>query len=320
MNCANCGKSNRSGSTFCQYCGHKLDSGLSGESTIITRQPAPPPPPAVAYQPPSVSRSASGTPTGGFSPAQRSLADLPMGGAGSQVADIWGPFAGYGNRGHHASWLLDGLADSANLLHQAVSARFKQRKIPLTITEWRTLTGKGVQVERRPFFIIQRGITTVALYIGRFGHDLYISQVTYAKGPISNFRVIILGLMILFQLFFIYGYGATLNDMFGRFSLFGGGPDAGDFLFMICFLGPLGLLNTMLLGLALLYSIYNFLRDKDFLAILRTPPNEFQLDDIVALEKSVEESVRQSLDEIGIDSALMPPKPEHRELYRKRLI
>jgi len=57
--------------------------------------------------------------------------------------------------------------------------------------------------------------------------------------------------------------------------------------------------------------IYKFFTEKDPLALLRTPPNEFQLDDTVALEKAVEETVRQSMDVVGIDSGLMPPATEY---------
>jgi hypothetical protein len=64
--------------------------------------------------------------------------------------------------------------------------------------------------------------------------------------------------------------------------------------------------------------VYKFLTEKDPLMLLRTPPNEFQQDDIIALEKAVEETVRQSLDTIGIDSALMPPASEYG--IRRRLI
>src|SRR5690606_7440523 len=130
--------------------------------------------------------------------------DMQMGAGGAQAFDIWGPFAGYGNRGNHASWLLDDLAGKADELHRAVTERLQQREIPNARMDWQILSGKGVYVERRPFFLIRRGITTVALYIGRFGRDLFISQVTYAKGPISSFRVIVLALMVLFQLFYMY--------------------------------------------------------------------------------------------------------------------
>ena len=216
--------------------------------------------------------------------------------------DIWGPFAGYGQRGHHASWLLDNKAEKAESLHGKIGERFQQRQVPQAEMGWQNLTGKGLVVERRPFYFIKRGITTVALYIGEFGRDLYVSQVTYAKGPISNVRVAILGLMVLFQLFFMFGFTPTVMEVAGGYDpIFGTGPDIDSILFLLCIVGPLGTMNTLALGLALLYSIYKWFKEKDFLAILRVPPNEFQLDDIVALEKSVEETVRQALDAVGLD-------------------
>jgi hypothetical protein len=329
MNCPSCGKENRLGSAFCQYCGQRLAAEPAIQTPPLGLGDSAPKP--ARYEPPTA--TAAGAAAGAAAAqwpervAGRAPAELQMGAGGSQAMDIWGPFAGYGNRGHHASWLLDDLAGKADELHRAVTERLGQREIPNAQMNWRQLTGKGVFVERRPFFLIQRGITTVALYIGRFGRDLFISQVTYAKGPISAFRVIILVLMLLFQLYYSTAYASSLlnalTESLGSFSpLFGASssPDMGPFLFMLCFVGPLGFINTILLYLAAVYSLYKWLKEKDILAILRTPPNEFQLDDIVALEKSVEESVRQSLDKVGIDAALMPPKLEQATPYRRRLI
>jgi hypothetical protein len=104
----------------------------------------------------------------------------------------------------------------------------------------------------------------------------------------------------------------SLNS-FNPFSSVSGFP-----FFLLCVIGPLGALNSFALFLVLIFSVYKWLREKDFLAILRTPPNEFQEDDTVALEKAIEETVRQSLDAIGIDPKLMPPAPGYG--LRQRLI
>ena len=158
------------------------------------------------------------------------------------------------------------------------------------------------------------------LVLARFGQDLYISQVTYAKGAINPLRVAILSLMVLFQAYILFGYGGSLNSALGSFSLLGGrsGGDPDAMLFLLCCIGPLGVPNTLGLLLAGLHMVYKFLTEKDPLMLLRTPPNEFQQDDIIALEKAVEETVRQSLDSIGIDSALMPPASEYG--IKRRLI
>jgi hypothetical protein len=236
-----------------------------------------------------------------------------MGAGGLSVLDIWGPFAGYGERGRHVSWLLDNLGDRADALRESATNRFRERQIPGAVVQTKTLTGRGIAVERRPYYLIRRGVATTGLYIARFGQDLFISQVTYAKGAINPLRVLILLLMVLFQAYLVFGYGPSLASSVGSFDLFGGysGGNPMTLGSLLCCIGPLGLLNTLGLFLVGLHMVYKFITSKDPLMLLRAPPNEFQQDDIVALEKAVEETARQSLDTIGIDTALMPPASQY---------
>lgn len=302
MKCSHCNKENPPGSRFCQFCGANMEKAVAPSLSSLSPRPTPAAPP----QPAPV-----------IPPASQQIKQVGEG--GSSIANIWGPFAGYGTRGRHASWLLDNLGDKAAALHETINGRFSQRQVPGSQMKWQTLTAKGLLVERRPFYFIQRGITTVALYIAQFGQDLYISQITYVKGPISNVRVAILAVMILFQLYYSYGFTASLLNSVSGFNPFSSsGGEGGSILFYLCIIGPLGVINGLLLFLALMYSIYKFVREKDFLALLRMPPNEFQEDDTVALEKAVEETVRQSLDSIGIDPLLMPPALE--TSLRQRII
>jgi hypothetical protein len=319
MNCPDCSKENPPASRFCQYCGAPMPAPSPAAATPTTVH-------ATGYTPERAFPASGGAAAVSrpATPGQLSAYDrhqpIPqLGDGGSSLLNIWGPFAGYGTRGRHVSWLLDNLGEKAEALHQAVTERFNQRQIPGSRMHWVTLLGKGLIVERRPFYFIQRGITTAALYIGRFGEDLYISQVTYAKGPINNLRVAILGAMIFFHLYFMFGYAGSLERSVGRVNPLSPGGEMGPIFFLLCVIGPVGLINAFLLFLVLLYSAYKWVSDRDFLAILRTPPNEFQLDDINALEKAVEETVRQSLDKIGIDVELMPPAPE-KSFAARRLI
>ena len=57
-------------------------------------------------------------------------------------------------------------------------------------------------MDTRPYFLIRRGLTTAGLYIARFGQDLYVSQVTYFKGPISSLRILIVAATLLFAFIF----------------------------------------------------------------------------------------------------------------------
>jgi hypothetical protein len=258
---------------------------------------------------PSTSSSRTATRSDPLYPEER-IGQIGTGGL--SAADIWGPFAGYGERGRHVSWLLDNLGDRAEDLREAVINRFRERQIPHAKVEPRTLTGKGIAVERRPYYLIRRGITTAGLYIARFGQDLYISQVTYAKGAINPLRATILGVMVLFQLYMVLGYGQSLESAVGSFDVLSGySGGSGSLGFLLCCIGPFGILNTLGLSLVGLHVVYKTLTDKDPLAILRAAPNEFQKDDTIALEKAVEETVRQALDAIGLDSSLMPPAAEY---------
>lgn len=233
----------------------------------------------------------------------------------TSTLNIWGPFAGYGTRRRHVGWLMDNQAARYEDLLKRVSQRLKERQIPNTDVAWRILTARGIIVESRPYFIIQRGLVSLGLNIGAVGKDLFISMATYLKPPISNFRVLVAGLSAL-----LFGLGgpviggminAAVSSMQASFSLFGStnsGPDM-SFLLLptLCCLGPLWTLNGILFPIALVYSAYKWLTEKDFFALLRVAPNEFNEDDLMSLEKAVEQTIRSGLDDIGLNPAELKP-------------
>ena len=285
--CPNCGESNPAENRFCLHCGHSLSSNI-----VQPMNPA---------------------------PSRATATQIGQLGAGGQSAlNIWGPFAGYGQRGRHVSWLLNELGDKAEPLHEIIQQRFQQREVPGTRIDSRTMVAKGLLVERRPYYLFQRGITTAALYVARFGRDLYISQVTYVKGPFSNLRIAIVALLALFALFYTTIYPAMLLDRLGAFNFLSSNSEFPFFL--LCIMGPVGFFSQLAFLLILIFSVYKWLRERDFLAILRQPPNEFDQDDALALEKAVEDTVRQGLDTLDIDVNLMPPATERSFGSQPRLI
>jgi hypothetical protein len=304
--CSQCGRRNTAGFRYCQSCGAQLAT-TGGSQPLAPAVQAGLPPTAPVVQRPYSDQTISQMGTGGIS-----------------VLDIWGPFAGYGERGRHVSWLLDNLGEQAEALRNVVTERFEERRIPAARIEQRSLTAKGLVVERRPYYLIRRDNATAGLYIARFGRDLFISQVTYFKGAIQVLRAVIFVLMIAFQAYLIFGYGRSLESSatswLNSFDLLRGfSGSTGEMLgFLLCCIGPLGILNTLALAFAGVHMIYKFITEKDPWALLRTPPNEFELDDIMAIEKAVEETVRQSLDRVDIDVALMPPAEEYG--FKRRLI
>jgi hypothetical protein len=251
-------------------------------------------------------------PPSAYQPAQPGYPTYPTGAPygvpGMSALNIWGPFAGYGTRRRHIGWLMNGEGQRATELVVKVEAKFKEREIPGTYLTKETLTGRGVMVETRPYFILRRGLTSLALHITQFGRDLFISQASYLKPPISNFRVIVAIAMLLLQGYMTFIYPASLNSAFNNlsrsFGLFGNSGSSagtGGLLFLTCVIGPLGSLNFLALFLLFCFSAYKWLAEKDFLAALRVPPNEFNEDDLMAMEKAVEETVRQSLTDLKLN-------------------
>jgi hypothetical protein len=291
-------------------CGYKLPV-----ATAISPPPQVQTPGSIA--PPAVVRTPSP-----LLPVQPAVPLAPpaigqMESAGTVPFSIWGPFAGYGTRGRHVSWLLNDQGERADALRDAATERFERREIPRATVQRVTLLRQGILVDSRPYFLIRRGLATAGLYIARFGQDLFVSQVTYFKGPISNLRVLIAVLMGIFAIVYPPIWNDVLNTI--GFSLLGGtSGNVGNLLLLTCCVGPIYLLDCLALGLLVVYSAYKWLTEKDLLSALRVPPNEFDTDDIVALEKSVEQTVRESLDVVGIEQRLMPQAAEYG--MRRRLI
>lgn len=306
MNCPNCGTYNETSNRYCLKCGF----ALAAESAQATT----PKPSATAPQsPPPASWSAPTQPT--YTPPyhaptpyqQPGYYPPPMATPSTNILNIWGPFAGYGARRRHVGWLMDGEGHRAADLLATVEAKFKEREVPGAYLYRTSVTARGVMVETRPYFILRRGLASLALYIAQFGHDLFISQASYLKPPISNFRLLVAVGMLMFQgymsLIYPAAVSAALNDFSSSFSLFGGGSsDAmGGLATLLCIVGPLGGLNALALFALFCFSAYKWLTERDFWAALRVPPNEFNEDDLMAMEKAVEETVRQSLTDLKLN-------------------
>ncbi|MEM7112141.1 MAG: zinc ribbon domain-containing protein [Chloroflexota bacterium] len=296
MQCQTCGTQNRSDSKFCQGCGATLPAAPQQSTQVPTQRfNAPPPIP----KPPSQPAPAQPRP---IQPAPPPPGANIAGQHDQAAANIWGPFAGYGSRRRHVSWLLDNLGQRESELHSAITQRFSLRELAGSQMEYKTLTAQGVLVQKRPFYFVTRGITTAALYIAQFGKDLYISQTTYIKSPISPLRIVIAAVILIYQLAYPSWLGARIEASLGG-GFFGGEPFPTA---LLCLGGPIYVGTSITLFMLVFYSLYKFLVDKDPVAAFRKLPDEFDEDDAVALEKSVEETVRQALDGIGIQSNIMP--------------
>jgi hypothetical protein len=309
ITCPKCSKSNDAGFAFCMYCGTSLtlsEKPRDADEKIFS--------PAVS----SVARSE----------ATRYPPKIGQMGEADYIGfDLWDPFAGFGRRGRHVSWLLNNLGNQAEALRDEVIKRFESRKIPEANDSPQRLSGKGFFAEQRPYYIIRRKIVSVGLYISRFGEDLYISQVTYAKGAISFGRMLLLALMIISVIFIFAELASFVTSIFLLVGISASDSEIITYILgllaalrnyfnsylssLSCILFPIGILSMFFIPLIIIHMLYRAYTDRDPFLLLRSPLNEFQQDDIIALEKAVEETVRQSLDSIGIDVNLMPPAAEY---------
>lgn len=350
MICPNCQTNNSDSYKFCMKCGQPLNAPAPEASQPPVFVPAAPldvdTPPVQVEAPPSAPFVASQAepvqpaapvyaPPVSYTPTQQPIIQNPVAApppqsqtyrpaAGypesrpygqSQInpLGIWRPFAGYGTRRRHVGWLMDNQGGKAVELSGKVTTLYRDRAIPGAQVENKNLVGRGLVVESRPYFLLQRGLVTVGLYIAQFGKDLFVSIASYLKPPISGARVALLGVMTLFAFYTLFLFPGALNRAFsnllGGFNLFGGGGGGGggNLGSLICVVGPLGTVNLIALGLFVVYSIYKYVTEKDILAGLRVEPNEFNEDDLMALEKAVEQTVRISLDELGLNPDDLKP-------------
>ncbi len=225
-----------------------------------------------------------------------------MGQGNVSLANLWGPFAGMGERLEHRPYYLDGQGHLTDQVRQMVAERFHQREVPGATGAHQMLSVQGIAVEGRPYQIFRRGVGTVALYIGPWGRDLYISTVSFALGAVSPVRV---GLLVLLALtacisFLRLGAYTPLVDPFPVLSLFFSG------------------ILLPAIPIFLVYAAYRAVQQRDYLAVLRSPINEFQMDDLTALDILVDRAVRQSLDDLDIDLSLLDATKDRAS--RKRLI
>lgn len=300
MNCPKCGTQNESDALFCLNCGSTLlkQTIESTPANAMTTQNG-------SFGQPQAQHERPMPPTLSTSGSMQNFT-----GQGRQaVFNVWGPFAGRGTQRSHNGWLMDNKGDRAGELVQKVNTKFHDRQIPGAQFEHKILTARGVIVEQRPYFLLTRRMTTVGLYIAQFGKDLFVSIASYLKPPISYLRVMIVALMAAFGLYTMFILPNVLeNKINGMMSglmggIFGGGGgDSSGLMSLLCITGPLGTIDMILLGLLLIFSIYKWVTEKDFFAALRSKPNEFDEDDLMAMEKAVEQTVRMSMDEIGLDS------------------
>jgi hypothetical protein len=226
-------------------------------------------------------------------------------------------FAGHGTLIMHHSWLLEGEHEKAATLSSTIKELLQRRNDSgLTVTQAR-LSEQGTTTEERDYLMLQRGAATEFVYVAPAGDDLYISRATAIQPAISYVRVgifalallvILLGPIVLQGVLVMMTNNATPGSM----TL---APQA--FAFALAF----GLVYAAVVLLSLLFLLRSFrswLRDQDLWMYLR--PNllsDFQVDDVTLLERTTDRTIREAVQQSGLDAALITPPAQGYEPKRK---
>jgi len=207
-------------------------------------------------------------------------------------------FAGHGVSVSHQSWLLNGDQAHARDVFSTILAILRQRTIVGLKVNSERLTERGIQTEEREYLTVQRGVTTVFIYVAPAGQDLYISRATAVLPTIDIFRVVIMGAWIVIALFGSPILQTLIPGMAG--VLLAGFLTSITFLFFwIPFI------------VFAIRSIRHWLIEKDLWVYLRsTELNDFQLDDIMLLEHVTDDTVLDAVKQLGLDASKIVPPPQ----------
>jgi hypothetical protein len=241
---------------------------------------------------------------------------------------LWGPFAGFGKRCRRTAWIMNDKAGQTEELIQKTRTVLADRQVPsIRVTEEK-LINRGISVDNRPYFLLHRDHVTIGLNISQFGKDLFVSITSFIKTRINPFKVVLLAVAVAYWIFFLFlpliinqsmtnAVNNMLRSLAGMYSSSGYTPSnsLSGLMYLSCILGPFGLFDTAALGIFFVYSFQKWLKEKDFWAGLRNPPNEFDEDDRSALEKTTELVVRQAAGELGLDANTLTPVTDDVEKY-----
>jgi hypothetical protein len=316
--CTQCSHVNPDGSTFCVGCGNRLSrTGQAAGNQFSSAdnmsvptfvhspgtaphqpsyaQTAAPPYPAPSNPP----ISSTSTPVTGV---QRQWSagvvapppPLAQIGSTQGMASIRRAFAGRGKLIMHHSWLLHG--DNAYAHSGAVQSfiinTLRQRQIVGLSVNPEKLMERGVVMEEREYTTVHRSICTVFVYAAPAGQDLYISRATTALPAISTIRVIIVSIFAFIMFVGWLQLASLFSSPLRQFNPVGAALAL--LSFPICFF----------LLVLLIWSFISWVVEKDFLAYFRfNTLNDFQIDDVAMLEQIVDDTLRNAVQDVGLDAS-----------------
>ncbi len=211
--------------------------------------------------------------------------------------------SGLGERIDGWADLVEGAGDRALDVASAFHERISARQMPDVTHESANLSTSSILGRRRPYQLIRTPTgATLAVYIGSFGKDLYISWDLFIR-TVWNMTVIwgILGSAAFLGLF-----SARETDLWGRSS----------FSFSSWIISTIGLSILF----AFLVACAGFMLRRGFFGFFVKELDFFDADDITAMALAVHKSLLQAADTVGIDIHLLRVKEQFRGGRRDRLI
>lgn len=206
-------------------------------------------------------------------------------------------FAGYGQPVSRASWLIADQQAQANDLLTATRDDLTQQGLPGLSINATSLTERAFMIENRNYLTAHRGSASVFVYITPAGRDLYISRTTTAQTPFGFPRFAILLLLLILM---IIGLAQSASPPLatGSFSL---GAAISTILITISY--PLLFLLLALIAASLLAWLIH----GDAGMYLRPATlNDFQVDDALLLQESVDSSLHRAAQTLSIDAGKLP--------------
>lgn len=283
--CSNCGAANSATSKFCLRCGTALAASHPVVDSSWT-EPSPIPPQWTATN-------------------MLPQPEMPSGAI---------PIADLGTR-------LDGWADillGAGAQAQMVAESFEQQllaqNMPVVKIRPRTLTPGGWSGKRRSYYLVQiEPGASMAVYINRFGENLYLAWDMYVR-PIIRWPILVVALCLIFALPALACFVGYNGDFLTRLAYAGvGGSTALLIITLLC---------SPAAGVGLLFGagLIGLIQRGNATAFFIKEIDTFTADDITAMMMSVHKTLLAALDEAGLKTDLLHEKDRFFAGQRTRLI
>lgn len=282
--CPKCGFSNALQNQYCEQCGERLSSVQSPAADAPRGKHCP--------------HCGSGNPVEAIRCVQcgRNMSSSPSQ-AGVSSSFFATRIDKLGNRLDGWADLIDNAAEKGDALRSAFEADLEQRQLPQVDHSQPTLTPGGLAGKRRAYYLAQSYTgAALAVYIGEFGRDLYVSWDLFVKPNIKWRNILImLSIAAVIAIF----PAANSYDEFGTWIT---ATIAGFIVIAIV---------ARILGKVLRGSAKAFFMEEI---------DHFAADDVTAMMFAVHHGLMKAIDAAGLDSSLLREKETFRAGRRERII